>query len=117
MPIRYLCGQAAFSSSTNKGRKPQALNKCTSPKVVERDGPSRRLSHSNAEAHLPTPQRLDPQDSRMDQQKKRPIGFPDRTFQCFSHNKGQTPARHQPFAAANRRATSAQFTRFQNAPI
>jgi hypothetical protein len=64
--IRYLCGQAAFSSCTYKGRKPQALNKCTSPKVVERDGPSRRLSHSNAEAHLPTPQRLDPQDSRMD---------------------------------------------------
>ncbi|MFM7863633.1 MAG: hypothetical protein ACKPHU_05425, partial [Planctomycetaceae bacterium] len=61
-----MCGRAAFASSTNEGRKPRALNNFTAPKVLERDGPSRRLSHSNAEPHLPTPQRLDPQDSRMD---------------------------------------------------
>ena len=84
--FRYLCGQAAFSSSTNKGssavrlhqpsvasscerplagfnegRKPRALNSFTSLKVVERDGPPRRLSHLNAELHLSAPQRLAPQ--------------------------------------------------------
>jgi hypothetical protein len=49
-----------------RSQKTQALNKFTSTKIVERDGPPRPFSDSNAEPHLLAPQRLDPQDSRMD---------------------------------------------------
>jgi hypothetical protein len=85
-----LCGQAAFSSSTDKGRTPEALTKFTSPKVVERDGLLRRFSHSNAEPHLPAPQRLDPQDSRMDLFLRRGVLKAVGMFVTFSEVSGKS---------------------------